>query len=240
MKTYTTYFLIYTALLFSALATASCTKEPDLLKDELEDGYSTVIRDLAGDIHGAMGDQAVGKKKKAFDAFLFCFQDRQQLWLHNATDSARWLQSERWDLAFTGPYNSELFVNNAADPYNPGFEGLGKAQVLVVFKPYAQVVEAPTAAEFEHSEIAKIGWANYPEEAGWFFYSMDSHIMIPIKNKTYLIKTNSGKYAKLELINAYQGNPPEVTNLNWPAPYFTFRYFVQEDGSRNLKTNDKL
>jgi hypothetical protein len=45
-----------------------------------------------------------------------------------------------------------------------------------------------------------------------------------------------GKYARLELINVYKGNPPVVTDLFWPAPYFTFRYFVQEDGSRNLQT----
>ncbi|WP_206106129.1 HmuY family protein [Olivibacter sp. XZL3] len=103
-------------------------------------------------------------------------------------------------------------------------------------QPYSSVVEAPQDNLFDQSEIGKIGWASGPNSGGWFNYSLNTHLVVPIKNRVYVIRLPDGKYAKLELINVYRGNPPTVTDLNWPAPYFTFRYFVQEDGSRDLNT----
>ena len=95
---------------------------------------------------------------------------------------------------------------------------------------------APSAAEFDAADMTKIGW-DAGNGQGWFFYSLDNHIAVPIKNRTFVLRTAEGKYAKLELLNVYKGNPPIVTDLYWPAPYFTFRYFVQADGSGNLKTS---
>lgn len=129
-----------------------------------------------------------------------------------------------------------MYVNKGSYEFNPGYGGPTTSAVVKIDKPYADVNLAPSNEEFAASEINKIGWAVNKDANGWFFYSLDTHLMIPIKNRTYVIQLPDGKYAKLELINAYQGNPPTVTNLNWPAPYFTFRYFVQTDGSKNLNT----
>jgi hypothetical protein len=216
--------------------TVSCTKESAPADN---DQKSTWVYDLAGDTGAAMGDNSEGKEKRGFYTFLFRFRDQRQIWLRTAADSAQWLPTADWDLAFTGPYNSEIFANDASKEYNPAkeYDGVGTAKVVMLDKAYHLVTEAPDDAVFETSEVNKIGWAGSTTSAGWFFYSLSSHIMQPIKSRTYVIKLNSGKFAKLELLNAYQGNPPVVTDLNWPAPYFTFRYYVQEDGSRNLNTN---
>ena len=219
------------------LVIASCSSSEDTqASTELEDGKSTVIRDLAGDTNGSMGGQTPGKTKKAFHTFLFRFSDKKQIWIRNAADSAQYLKTKDWDIAFTGPYNSEVYVNKGSYEFNPGYGGPATSAVIKIDKPYEQVDAAPADDTFASSEINKIGWAVNEEAAGWFFYSLNTHIMIAIKNRTYVIKLPDGKYAKLELINAYQGNPPTVTNLNWPAPYFTFRYYVQQDGSKNLNT----
>ncbi|RZF59708.1 HmuY family protein [Sphingobacterium corticibacterium] len=224
-------------LLLLPLAFASCKKDEDLDPwAGLEDGKSTLIKDLAGDTNGSMGDEAEGKTKKGFDVFLFRFSDKKQIWLRNAADSARWLKTDEWDLAFTGPYNSEVFVNKGSYEFNPGYGGPATSAVVQLDKAYNLVNDAPSDGDFEQSDVNKIGWASDQYANGWFFYSLDTHIMIPIKNRTYAIQLPDGKYAKLELITAYQGNPPEVTNLNWPAPYFSFRYYVQQDGSKNLRT----
>ena len=219
------------------LVIASCSSNEDTqASTELEDGKSTVIRDLAGDTNGSMGGQTPGKTKKGFHTFLFRFSDKKQIWIRNAADSAQYLKTKDWDIAFTGPYNSEVYVNKGSYEFNPGYGGPATSAVIKIDKPYEQVDAAPADDTFASSEINKIGWAVNEEAAGWFFYSLNTHIMIAIKNRTYVIKLPDGKYAKLELINAYQGNPPTVTNLNWPAPYFTFRYYVQQDGSKNLNT----
>lgn len=225
-------------VLFASIAIASCSnnEESGDAWAGLEDGKSTLIKDLAGDTNGSMGGEAEGKTKKGFDTFLFRFSDKKQIWIRNAADSTQYLKTKDWDIAFTGPYNSEVYVNKGSYEFNPGYGGPATSAVVKVDKPYAEVTEAPSDQEFDASEINKIGWAVNENANGWFFYSLDTHLMISIKNRTYVIKLPDGKYAKLELINAYQGNPPTVTNLNWPAPYFTFRYFVQNDGSKNLNT----
>lgn len=229
------YKSLFVLLVSLAITSCSNNEEGDAWTG-LEDGKSTVIRDLAGDTNGSMGEEAEGKTKRGFDTFLFRFSDKKQIWIRNAADSAQYLKTKDWDIAFTGPYNSEVYVNKGSYQFNPGYGGTATSAVVRIDRPYAEVNTAPSDEEFTASEINKIGWAFNDSADGWFFYSLDTHLMMAIKNRTYLIHLPDGKYAKLELINAYQGNPPTVTNLNWPAPYFTFRYYVQNDGSKNLNT----
>ena len=216
------------------LVVAACKK--DDIKPGLEDGKSTIIYDLAGDTGVSVGSETEGKEQRPFDIFLFRFKDKKQLWIRDAADSAKYLQTLDWDIAFTGVYNSEVFVNKGDYEYNPGYGGPANTAVVKVDRPYEDITEAPSDEEFAQSKVNKIGWAHNIDQNGWFFYSLETHIMVPIKNRIYVIRLPSGKYAKLELLSAYKGNPPTVTDLNWPAPYFTFRYYVQENGTKDLRT----
>lgn len=229
------YNLLFILLVSLTITSCSNNEDGDAWVG-LEDSKSTLIRDLAGDTNGSMSEQVDGKTRKGFYTFLFRFNDKKQIWIRNAADSAQYLKTKDWDIAFTGPYNSEVYVNKGSYQFNPGYGGNAKSAAVRIDKPYAEVNVASSDEEFATSEINKIGWAPNKDADGWFFYSLDTHIMMAIKNRTYVIKLPDGKYAKLELISAYQGNPPTVTNLNWPAPYFTFRYYVQNDGSKNLNT----
>ncbi|EEI93472.1 hypothetical protein HMPREF0765_0900 [Sphingobacterium spiritivorum ATCC 33300] len=223
------------SLLF--ILSTSCSKNEDDPRPSLEDGKSTVVYDLPGDTEASMAGNVDGKEKRDFYTFLFRFRDKRQIWIKTKADSLQWLKSKDWDLAFTGPYNSEIYVNNANYEYNPGFGGqASNTAVVLVDQAYENVTAAPDDATFSKSEVNKIGWASSQGSYGWFRYSLDTHIMQALPNRTYILRLPDGKYAKLQLINAYKGNPPAVTNLNWPAPYYTFRYFVQQDGSKNLTT----
>jgi hypothetical protein len=204
---------------------ASCSKEDN--QPDSTDRLSTVINDLVGDTAASM----IEGGSVSFKHLYFNFSSHSAVTI---TDSDK--GTTKWDLAFTGPYNSEVYVNSGAYQYNPGYGGPGKGAIIQVDKPYDQVTTAPSDAEFTASTITKIGWDSGSGN-GWFFYSLDNHISVPIKNRTFVLRTGDGKYAKLELLNVYKGNPAVVTDLYWPAPYFTFRYFVQQDGSSNLKTN---
>jgi hypothetical protein len=224
-------------LLFTAVFFASCSSNEEDNSSSLTDGKSTVISDLAGDTGASMGGNTDGKEQRSFHTFLFRFSDQKQIWLHTKADSLQYMKTNDWDIAFTGPYNSEVFVNNSKYQYNPGYEGpASKTAVLLINDAYKNVTEAPADTEFDKSEITKIGWSSSQSSAGWFYYSLSSHIMQAIPDRTYAIRLPNGKYAKLQLVNAYKGNPPAVTDLNWPAPYFTFRYYVQNDGTKNLNT----
>lgn len=223
--------------MFTALILTACSNNEEDTSASLTDGKSTVISDLAGDTGAAMGGSTNGKEKRPFHTFLFRLKDQKQIWLHTKADSLQFMKTNDWDLAFTGPYNSEVFINSAKYQYNPGYEGpAAKTAVVLVKDAYNNLNQAPADAEFDASSITKIGWASSESSSGWFFYSLSSHIMQAIPDRTYAIRLPDGKYAKLQLVNAYKGNPPAVTDLNWPAPYFTFRYYVQNDGSKNLST----
>ncbi|WP_295124495.1 HmuY family protein [uncultured Chitinophaga sp.] len=224
-----------TALLATLLLFAACKKEDNnVKKDTYEDGVSTVIYDLAGDTEASVGEGADGKVMRPFKPFFFRFNGKQQSWDSSATNR----QSNSWDIAFTDVYNALVYPNSGTDGRNPGYGGAGKGLIVMVDKPYASVTQAPTEAEMKTNNLGFVGWDGYPQpyNDGWYFYSLQTHLAIAIRNRTFVLLTAEGKFAKLELINVYKGNPPAVTDLHWPAPYFTFRYFVQEDGSRNLKT----
>ncbi|WP_244248527.1 HmuY family protein [Flavobacterium foetidum] len=226
-----------TLLLLTAVTLTACSSNEDDNNASLSDGKSTVITDLAGDTGASMGGNTDGKQQRSFHTFLFRLSDKKQIWLHTKADSAQYMKTADWDLAFTGPYNSEVYVNSSKHQYNPGYEGpVQNTAVIKIDQAYANVSQAPADSDFDKSEVTKIGWSSSESSAGWFYYSLSSHIMQAVPDRTYAIRLPNGKYAKLQLINAYKGNPPAVTDLNWPAPYFTFRYFVQHDGSKNLST----
>lgn len=232
---YTVKKINLTMLMMGALLLLNACKK-ETTPPSLEDGKSTVVYDLAGDTGASMGDGVEGKEKRPFFAFLFRFSDKQQLWLKTAADSANWLQTTDWDICFSGVYNSLVSCNSGKLVANPGYGGPGQSTGIVMTdKPYHQVTTAPSDEVFATSAYSGTGWDS-GNGFGWFFYTLSNHIAVPIKNRTFVLKTATGKFAKLEILNVYQGNPPTVTDLNWPAPYFTFRYYVQADGSRNLST----
>ena len=232
MKNNRAFLVLFAALL---LAFASCKKSND--PQDQEDLKSTWIKDLPGDTLASMGDEVEGREKRPFHPFLFRFSDRKQVFLKTEQDSADFLKTGDWDLCFGDVYNSEVSCNSGTLKGSPGFGGPGKgAAIVIIDKPYHQVYEAPADDQFIHDGKAGVGW-DPGNGNGWFFYSLGNHLVQPVKNRTFVLKTAGGKFVKLQLINVYKGNPPLVVDLFWPAPWFTFRYFVQEDGSRNLNTN---
>lgn len=226
-----------------AITFSACSKEDK--GPNYEDGKSKIIYNLPGDLETSMGTALAppDKIKGQFETFLFTFSTAKQHKVGKGDgakeDWEKLQKSADWDLAFTGPYNSEIYVNNAKQEKNPGFGGTAtNTAVVLVRDSYENVTTAPDDKEFDESTLSKIGWSSPADPRGWFEYSMDSHIMKTLPNRTYAIRLQNGKYAKLQIISAYQNYPDDaISDLNWPAPYYTFRYFVQQDGSKNLNTN---
>lgn len=76
---------------------------------------------------------------------------------------------------------------------------------------------------------------------GWYTYTgMDGtpkNTIMPIAGKVIALKTGDGKYAKVEILNFYYGNPvmDATFDNSKPSRYYTFRFIHQPDGSGNLK-----
>ena len=211
----------------------ACSKSND--EAPATDTRSTVVKDLEGDTGASMGEGVDGKEKRPFHTLLFHFASGRTRFIKTKEDSLQYLKNTDWDIAFTKEYNSYVVINNGDIAGTPGYGGPGMGGMIIVEKPYEQVNEAPADEAFISGGVPGVGWDN-GNGYGWYFYSLNNHICVPVKNRTFIVKTATGKYAKLALLNIYKGNPPVVTDLFWPAPYLTFKFFVQENGSRDLKT----
>jgi hypothetical protein len=96
-------------------------------------------------------------------------------------------------------------------------------QVQLVAGSFDSLTTAPTAGYGSTIGV----WYNY---AG-----APSHLITPKSDTVIVIKTQDGKYAKIEILSYYKNNPVTPNGLTDTARHYTFRYYLQADGSTNLR-----
>ncbi|MEO6285257.1 MAG: HmuY family protein [Dyadobacter sp.] len=129
--------------------------------------------------------------------------------------------SEKWDIKFKG---TTISVS-------------GTAQLLQLSN--GQLFETYTTAPasgFDATDIKGSGsWYNYTAT------TEPQHAIIPVPGKIIVLKTADGKYAKIEMISYYKGNPSTSAEAfkdlttRPAAKTYTFRFVYQADGTTNLK-----
>lgn len=60
---------------------------------------------------------------------------------------------------------------------------------------------------------------------GWYSYNPTTHVISPIAGKIIVVKTNNGKYAKLEILSYYENSQPNEDLTN--SQFYTFNYVYQ-------------
>lgn len=117
---------------------------------------------------------------------------------------------ESWDVSFKG---TAIAVSGAA---------------LVIDRAFSRIVEAPESGYREDGvDEPAIPVAG---EQRWFDYDMTTHVVTPVPFRTILIRTKSGGYAKMEVVDFYDptGEPR----------FYTIRYAYQPAGSRVLGSDE--
>ena len=187
-----------------------------------------------------------GKETGKYSIFTFRFSDGRQQFIRDAADSSRYLPTADWDIAFTGDMNSHIWLNNAKYNLNPGFGGPITKSALIMYEyGYDFMNEAPEDEFFDNrpAEQAQISYTSQygPGINPWYEYG-STFIAKPFPYRAYYLRLEqpdgSYRYGKLQLISMYKGAPEALTDRNWPSPYLTFRYFIQKDGSRNIRTKN--
>lgn len=135
--------------------------------------------------------------------------------------------TSKWDIMFKG---TTIYVNS-------GSSGTGNTQAQVVSSTFEDLLSAPeTGYKADATGAAAI--------SGWYTYTNvtePQHAILTVPGKIIVLKTSDGKYAKLEMISYYKGNPNTSTATfadlaTRPASkYYTFRYALQANGSTDLK-----
>ncbi len=114
--------------------------------------------------------------------------------------------SADWDIAF----------NRTTVMVNGGSSGMGNATAtLLKDTSFEKVTKQPSTgfkADSEEEKAIPTGSGN-----GWYEYNMADHSINPIPGRILVIKTASGKYAKLEILGYYNKS-------NFAAANYSFRY----------------
>lgn len=187
-----------------------------------------------------------GKAAGMYSMFLYRLSDGKQQFVRDNADSVRYLKTADWDLAFTGDFNSIVYLNNGNNKYGPSFGSpLTKTSVIMYEYGYDFMEEAPEDEFFDSrpADQMTIGSrSEYGEGINPWFEIGATGIGKPYPYHAYYLRLEqpdgSYLYGKLQLISMYKGAPESLTDRNWPSPYITMRYFIQKDGSRNLRTID--
>jgi len=137
------------------------------------------------------------------------------------TDSA----STKWDIAFR---STTVLLNG-------GTSGPGQAGVIILDTLFNEVTTAPATGYAQDNALGKgipTGSNN-----GWYNYAGDpTHTISPLAGKVFVIRTATGKYAKLEFISYYKGAPvaPNGVTDAGISRFYTIRYIYQPDGTTKL------
>lgn len=201
------------ALALSGLGLTSCSNDDDQQDDTVKPALETkTVSSLAPQPAPA---SSTGQPGTPRHWTFYSLADGKEV---AYTDSA----STKWDLAFRG---TNVLINGGTSG-----PGQGGAQVKDgLFAEQKVVPDTPFAVDAATAKAIPGGSGN-----GWYTYNSTTHVISPIAGKVIFVRTATGKFAKLEITNYYQGAPatPAATT---PSGYYSFRYVYQPDGSKNLQ-----
>lgn len=135
------------------------------------------------------------------------------------TDSA----TGKWDIAIR---STTILTNGGAS--GPGAGG-AFVQRSVNFDTYTFI---PNDSTFKTD--APPAYAIPPGSGnGWYNYNFTTNIITPIPGNVIVVRTATGKYAKVEILSYYKDAPATPTATDVPR-YYTFRFIYQPDGSKSF------
>lgn len=172
----------------------------------------------------------------------------------NETGKVASVLSAGWDISFSGTVNTGIGGNNGADNTDNasfGSGGPGKGGVMILDKPFDEVTKVPDDAVFSTKAVA-FGLdtaGSFGAGMGWCVYDFagnlrsklgfggngpnQAHTCWARPDRTIIVRTAAGNYAKVKIISLYKDAPeePETTD---ESPFFTFQYVIAAPGTTDF------
>lgn len=142
------------------------------------------------------------------------------------TDSA----TTKWDLAFRG---TKILING-------GTSGSGQGGAFIYNGLFDELTAVPVDSVFKTDNATTGTYAITPvSDKGWYHYDYANNIITPLAGRILVIKTASGKYAKVEITCYYKGGVTLATTASDAEKlskqrYYTFKYSYQPSGSTHF------
>jgi hypothetical protein len=183
-------------------------------------GKITTVKNLPADT--IIGTNSIGQPVGAGRYSFFSLETGQ--WIPKSDSN-----STRWDLAFAG---TTLRINNATS-------GPGAGGAFVFNGTFESLPSVPTDSVFRIDNHPVSYAITRGSGRAWYTYDGPTNLLTPIPGRTLVIRTATGKFAKVEILNYYRGGQtPSAT-----APdsiktrdqrFFHFRYTYQGNGTRQF------
>jgi hypothetical protein len=135
----------------------------------------------------------------------------------------------RWDIGLRG---TTIITNGGASgPANGG--------AFVYIGTFEELKTIPADSVFR-TDAANNYAIPTGSNRGWYIYNAPVNLITPIPGRVLVIRTATGKYAKLEILNYYKGGvTPDASaseNLKLKEQrYYKFRYIYQPNGSKSFE-----
>jgi len=140
-----------------------------------------------------------------------------------SSDSA----TNKWDIAFRG---TSIITNS-------GNSGPGNGGGFVFTGLFDDLKTIPADSIFKTDNAPTSYAITAGSNRGWYIYNAPVNLITPIPGRVLVVRTATGKYAKVEILNYYKGGvTPAATASDddklRKQRFFTFRFLFQPDGSK--------
>lgn len=199
-----------------SIALVACSKEEEIIVPPVS---AITVNDLAADTVTGLGPD--GRPQSAGTTTYYSLVD-------NKVVASTEASTTKWDIAFS---STKILVNSGTS--GPGLGG------AFVFKGlFDDLKTIPTDSSFATDNATAASYA-IPLGSGKAWYSYDglTTLVSPIAGRVLVIKTATGKFAKIEILNYYKGgvtlpSTASVSDKLFKQRYYTFRYAYQPNGSK--------
>jgi hypothetical protein len=216
------------AVVFAITYFTACTKDDTPTIDTTNNGTFkvfaqgnvTTVQNLQADT--IIGLSPIGQPYGSGKYTLFSLADGV---LVANSDSA----TSKWDIGFRG---TTIITNG-------GTSGPGVGGAFVQVGLFTNVASVSNDSTFRTDAAPPSYAITTGSNRGWYVYDGPNNLVTPIPGRVLIIRTATGKYAKLEINNYYKGGvTPAATasdNIKLTEQrYFTFRYTHQPNGTKNF------
>jgi len=201
-----------------SIALIACTKDEETIVVPVS---AITVKDLAADTVTGLGFD--GRPQSAGTTTYYSLVDNKII---ASSDAA----STKWDIAFS---STKITVNCGTS--GPGIGG------AFVFKGlFDDLKTIPVDSTFATDNSNAASFA-IPLGSGraWYTYDGLTTLVSPIAGRVLVIRTATGKFAKIEIISYYKGGVtlPASASVNdklFKQRYYTFRYAYQPNGSKTF------
>ena len=201
-----------------SIALVACTKDEEIIVVPVS---AITVSNLAADTVTGLGVD--GRPQSAGTTTYYSLVDNKVI---ASTDAA----STKWDIALS---STKILVNSGTS--GPGIGG------AFVFKGlFDDLKTIPTDSSFATDNANAASYA-IPLGSGkaWYTYDGLTTLVSPIAGRVLVIRTATGKFAKIEILNYYKGGVtlPATASVNdklFKQRYYTFRYAYQPNGSKTF------